>query len=221
MSLIRLREDKKTGILYRPETFDEWILKESRGYFSIGIKDYDTILDLGGHVGCFAARAMLENKKAVCLSIEAEESNYKVLRENAKKFDFECEYGAIVEDSFNGSAIDLYVNELKNNALHSIVPVRGRNVQVVKGIGFRRIMCDWLPTIIKCDIEGGEYQLPWECLAEHNQVRMVIMELHLTHKGHREEGKRMIDRMQKTGFTIMRYPLIGEQNWTAMARWER
>jgi hypothetical protein len=213
-------QDPKTGILYREKTFDEYILRESKGYFPLGLKDDDSILDLGGHIGCFSSRSILE-KDVPVYAIEAERSNCDMLIKNATKFNFDAKYGAIVEDSLHGQVIPLYVNELKNNALHSTIPVRGRAEQHTVGIGFRKILSYVSPTIIKCDIEGAEYELPWECLAGEKLVRKVIMELHMTKTGHRLKASVMIDRMQKIGFTITRYPIIGEKNWATLAVWER
>lgn len=212
--------DPQTGIIIRQGTFDEWILRESRSYFPLGIRPTDRILDLGGHIGTFASRAMLECYVPL-LSIEAERSNYGILFKNGDRFNFETSYSAIVSDENEGQLIDLYVNELKNNALHSIVPVRGRSKQTVIGRGFSNTVDSFNPTIIKCDIEGAEYDLPWSSLESFTRVRKVIMELHLTHKGHRQQAQRFCDELVEIGFEYTKLPKIGESNWTTMATWER
>jgi hypothetical protein len=216
-----LKKDQETGILYRENTFDEWILRESRGYFPIGLKSEDRVLDLGGHIGCFAVRCKLENSLIELMALEPEESNFNVLVNNSSEFLFSTVRAAIVSDDLDGKDIDLYVNEKKNNALHSIIPVRGRWKQIIMGYGFIRALSFFKPTIIKCDIEGGEYDLPWESLKDHPQIRKVIMELHLTHKGHRVRGGEMITRMTYLGYHLTKHPRIGEKNWTTMAVWER
>src|ERR1035437_6012877 len=96
--------DPKTGIIYRDSTFDIWILNESRGYFPLGIRKEDVILDLGGHIGTFASRAMIEMKVPL-LSIEAEKSNYDILCKNASYFGFNQIHAAVVPDEFNGNTI--------------------------------------------------------------------------------------------------------------------
>ena len=212
--------DPQTGIIIRQGTFDEWILRESRSYFPLGIQPTDRILDLGGHIGTFASRVMLECHVPL-LSIEAERSNYGILFKNGERFNFETSHSAIVDDGNEGQLIDVYVNELKNNALHSTVPVRGRNKQVVSGRGFSKTVSSFNPTIIKCDIEGAEYDLPWESLVNCPPVRKVVMELHLTHKGHRQRSETLINLFPYMGFRCTKSPKIGEKNWTTMAVWER
>ena len=215
-------KDEKTGIVFREGTFDQWILNETRSYFPLGITTNDAILDLGGHIGCFASRAMLEKPFTPLLSIEAEKSNYDILMSNASQFSFSAQHLAVVDDSMDGAPVKLFVNKLKNNALHSVVPVRGRDEQTVTGRGLGRLIGMFGPTIIKCDIEGGEYSLPWEVLGHStSKVRLVVMELHLTHKGHREESLRLIERMHALGFKQSKAPKVGEKNWTTLATWAR
>jgi FkbM family methyltransferase len=217
-----LVEDKRSGILYREGTFDEWILRESRGYFPIFFNERDTILDIGGHIGCFAARCKSENLAMNVISIEAEKSNFDVLVENAQKFGFEAHHNAVCNDENHLTPIPIYVNTLKNNALHSTLPTRGRPHQLVMGYSFNQLLYRYNPNIIKCDIEGGEYDLPWTSLSQWSSVRIVIMELHLTRKGFRERAKEMLWVFDSMGFK--RYgkePVIGEKNWTTLVRWWR
>jgi len=216
-----LTTDPKTGILYRENTFDKWILNESRGYFPLGLNSHDKVLDIGGHIGCFASRVKLE-KEVPVVSVEPESSNYEVLLANSKKFNFMSMRFAVTADDKHGKEIQLYVNPLKNNALHSLVPVRGRPTQNIDAFGFNILLFRYEPTIIKCDIEGGEYDLPWLSLERWPQIRMVIMELHLTHKGHRVKAKEMLDLFYSMRFELKgRKPHIGEKNWTTLTKWER
>jgi FkbM family methyltransferase len=213
--------DPETSIAYRENTFDNWIVNESRGYFPLGLQPQDVVLDLGGHIGAFAARAMLECPDIALSSIEAEESNFAVLQENATKFSFDPVFGAIVGDDLDGKSLTLYVNVQKNNAAHSILPTRGRAEKTVIGIGFTKVLESFAPTVIKCDIEGAEFLLPWEKLVQAAQVRLVIMELHLLKKGHRDKAREFLTKFQGMGFTCIREPRIGEKNWTALAKWKR
>lgn len=213
--------DKDTGIIYREDTFDNFIVKESRGYFPLGITESDRILDLGGHIGSFAARALLERPGTPIVSIEAEQSNFAALQENATKFGFTAKHNAIVADELDGQEIQLYVNVKKNNAAHSILETRGRATQTTVGVGFTRTLQEVQPTIIKCDIEAAEFLLPWNKLAEAPQVQTVIMELHLLKKGHREKAREYLDMFRGLGFQCTREPKIGEKNWTTLAVWKR
>lgn len=218
LSLETLSVDERTGILYRSGTFDLWIINETKGYFPLKLDNKDVVIDIGGHIGAFASRTMME-KKVPLISIEAEESNYSVLAFNSEKFDFPAVKAAVVDDKLDGKPIKLYVNTLKNNALHSTLPTRGRVEQTTAGFGFSRFL-EMKPTVMKCDIEGGEFSLPWEVI-ENSEVRMVIMELHLSRKGFREKAQEMITRFNLMGFGLTRIPKIGEKNWTTLAAWQR
>jgi len=209
--------DSQTGIIFRETTFDEFILKESKAYFPVGILPTDRILDVGAHIGTFACRAKIECPKCELASVEPEASNFAALEQNAEKFGFDALRGAVVSDELEGTKVQIYVNGKKNNALHTLVEVRGRECQEVDGIGFSKILGAWEPTIVKCDIEGGEYSFPWEKLANFPAVRMVIMELHLTHKGHRDEAPRLVQKIKDCGFVATKEPKIGEKNWTTIA----
>ena len=220
--IMTLTADEKTGILYRKGTFDEWILKESRGYFPLGIQDNDVVLDIGGHIGCFAARARLENSSAKIISFEAEFSNYEVLKENAREFCFLSYHLAVTDNSRHLKTIPIYINTLKNNALHSLLYTRGRPYQTVIGRSFNNIIYENLPTIIKCDIEGGEFDLSWNSLLLWPQVRLVIIELHLSRKGFRDKARKMLETFKDMGFEIIgKPPRIGDKNWTTLAKFQR
>jgi FkbM family methyltransferase len=216
-----MQVDTDSGIIYREGTFDEFIVKESRAYFPLGLTSADVILDLGGHIGAFATRAKLECPGVSLSAIEAEHSNFEVLQQNAQKFEFDAVEGAIVGDDLDGSELKLYVNIQKNNAAHSILPTRGRAEKTVTGIGFSRVVESFKPSVTKCDIEGAEFWLPWDKLASAPQVRLVVMELHLLKKGHREKVQEFLDTFQRLGFNCTRQPKVTEKNWTTLACWTR
>jgi len=213
--------DAETGIAHRENTFDSWIIGETRSYFPLGLTPQDIVLDLGGHIGAFASRAMMECPEITLSSIEAEQTNFQVLEQNSQKFGFDVVHGAIVNDDMDGKPITLYVNIQKNNAAHSILQTRGRAEQSVTGIGFSRVMDNFHPTVIKCDIEGAEFLLPWEKVIQETQVRLVIMELHLLKKGHRDKAREFLTKFQGMGFECIRQPTITEKNWTGLAKWKR
>jgi FkbM family methyltransferase len=217
-----LLEDQKTGILYRDQTFDLWIINESKSYFKqpLGLTPADVCLDIGGHIGCWAARAKLECPDCQVFSFEPEITNFDVLKENAAKFKFDAFNAAIVSDDLDGKKIPLYVNTKKNNALHSIIHVNGRPTQEVDGIGFSSILNEIKPTIIKSDTEGAEYLTPWNAVAESN-VKLVIMELHLTKRGHTQMARDIADLFVKMGFKTEIEPNFEGKRWTTMARWSR
>jgi FkbM family methyltransferase len=214
-------EDKKTGIIYRHQSFDQFILNEARAcYFPMGIKAGEVILDIGAHIGVFAARARLEQPDCTILSVEPQSDNFNILQLNSDKFGFDVLQAAVVPDRLNGKDIQLYVNTKKNNALHSTVPVRGRVTETVKGVSLTSLFEASNVDVLKVDCEGGEYEFDWQAALAVKKPRKIIMELHLTHKGHREEAPKLVALIQSLGYTPTKVPVFGEKNWTTIAAWE-
>jgi FkbM family methyltransferase len=216
---MNLIEDKKTGILYRDQTFDKWIVNESKCYVTAGLVDTDVVADIGGHIGATASRFRLENKNCQIISFEPEKSNFEVLQQNAAKFNFEAINAAIVSDDLNEKNISLFVNTKKNNALHSVVSVRGRPTQDVYGLGFSAMLSDINPTVLKIDIESGEFFLPFQNI-HGTRVRMIIMELHLLGKDHLRLSQELTSKIQDVlGFKPVLAPKVDGKRWTTLGKW--
>ena len=228
-----IETDRNTGIIFRPNTFDSWILNESASYFkngAMGLRPDDVVLDLGGHIGTFASRAKMECADCKIISVEAQKDNYAVLKRNAAKFDFTAIHAAAVHSDLDGTKVTMYVNAKKNNALHSSVPVRGRGTEITDGYGLRQLFYEAnrlfssSVTVVKVDIEAQEYELDWEVLPA--SVRKVVMELHLLGKTNSGQSRReitpaFIRRFAALGFQTDSLSKITDKNWTAMAKLSR
>lgn len=223
-------EDTKTGIFHRASTFDLFILNESRGYFPMGLTRKDVLLDLGGHIGTVASRAKLECPECFVVSVEAQKDNFKVLEQNAVKFGFISELRAVVSSDQHEKDIPLYVNKKKNNALHSTVAVRGRPTEIVSGYGLKELFADVKHasgevTILKVDVEGAEFELPWADVLP-GKVRKIVIEFHLQGKSaagrpRRQLATEAVNYFTTLGFTPTRPPVFTEKNWTTLAVFER
>lgn len=80
----------------------------------------------------------------------------------------------------NDGHVMLYTNNGPNKACHSVVPKRGYSVIDVPAVSLESVLDTYRPTVIKCDIEGGEYGLPWELLESprYAHVRVLVIEVH-------------------------------------------
>ena len=206
------------GIFHRAGTFDEYILREVKCYAPYDYTGNDIILDIGGHIGAFASHAAQTG--ASVISYEPEPGNYEVLEKNAEAFNFQAVRAAIIGG--DESEISFYINEKKNNALHSIEPIKGRKVLTVPAVKFSEVLDTVQPNIIKCDCEGGEYYLDWYELANRPTITKVIMELHLTKKAWRQsDAPAIVKLFEDLGFTAVHQPMINPKNWTTLAIWRR
>jgi Methyltransferase FkbM domain len=72
------------------------------------------------------------------------------------------------------------INLKKNKGAHSLISKRGRKTVTVDCININDIFEKIKPTVVKMDIEGGE----WECLPaikDWSGIREFIMEFHHAH----------------------------------------
>ena len=72
---------------------------------------------------------------------------------------------------------------------------------------------------MKCDIEGGEHQLPWADL-KSSRIRKLAIELHVAMPGQRELAHRTVREIKRAGFK----PIVKHDLRTRMITlgfWER
>ena len=111
------------------------------------------------------------------------------------------------------------INLKKNKGAHSLVAKRGRKTVAVNCININEIISKYKPTIIKMDIEGGEY----ECLPAVKSwagVRELILEFHHAHLNDIDTHIKYIEilRLLKSQFPYVHYrdPSIIGGAWTGI-----
>jgi len=176
-------EVKGVNALVRLETSDEFVIEEifkRKTYNKLNILPQDIVLDIGLNIGAFTILAL--QKGAVVHSYEAEEDNFKIAQHNIKINNLENNY------TINNKAIignddkvrPFSINVKRNKGAHSLVAKRGRDTVNVNCININEVLEKVKPTIIKMDIEGGEY----ECLKavkSFKGVKELILEFHHAH----------------------------------------
>lgn len=176
-----LKLHKATGLWARPDTRDEMILDEvlvEKTYGKAPLTSSDIVLDIGGNIGA-SARFFVDRGVAWVISYEPDVENVEVFDKNMRaeivNGMVSLHRAAITKDT---GRVTLYTSNGPNKACHSLVQKRGYHGTTVDGHSFERVLDRYDPTVIKCDIEGGEYGLPWEILESRSRVRVVIIELH-------------------------------------------
>lgn len=167
-----------TGLRYRvePSFRDLEIIDESLAvYQDLNVGPGDVVLDLGGHIG--SAAQMFLKLGARTISVEPLPTNYEVLKQNVEGFDGRgiALHGAV--GPLDRESMTLYIHPKNHSAMGRTQPVRGREPLQVKAWHLEELLEKYQPTIIKCDIEHGEYELP-ALLDLPKSVRGLFMELH-------------------------------------------
>lgn len=172
-----------TAMWARPNTKDEMILNEvlvERTYGMTPVLPTDVVLDIGGNIGA-AAEFFLDKGAKRVVSYEPDPDNVAVFNRNMQRSIAQglvmIHRAAVAKDD---GRVMLYTNNGPNKACHSVVPKRGYSVIDVPAVSLESVLDTYRPTVIKCDIEGGEYGLPWELLESprYAHVRVVVIEVH-------------------------------------------
>ena len=194
--------------LVREGTSDEFVVKEvfTGEYNKLHIQPDDVIVDFGLNIGMFTTFALKKGAKKV-ISYEADEENFKFAEHNVAlncldKDRYQLYNLAVIgnDDEYREFSINLK----KNKGAHSLVHKRGRDVVRVSCVNINKVLEEYKPTIVKMDIEGGEY----ECLKNlksFDGIREWIMEFHHAHlndtKTH-EKYNEILDLLRKHFKTV-------------------
>jgi FkbM family methyltransferase len=203
----KLLKDEKTGLYYRPDTYDLSVIKEQSSYARLfEMVKGKVVLDIGGNIGSFAYNALQHGAKEV-VSFEPDPDNIEVYHKQHLKGAYLHKFAVASKD---GKATFYVNNEGTNKGLHSLVKIRGREEIEVKTIAFSKVLEKIKPEIIKIDIEGGEYDLDFTLIPD--TVKGIAIELHLQH-GLRTKGEHLLKWLKKN-FTMLNNAHITDLNWT-------
>lgn len=181
-------------------------------YFElIDVAKGDRVLDLGGNRGFFSRMAL--DRGAEVLAVEPEPVNISFFK--ARSPEAILLEGAVIGDD-EPRDVRLYINS--SDMDHSMVAawVNDDRYITVHGFPFVNLCEGFRPTLIKCDIEGGEFLLPWDRLPD--STRTVVAELHVW----KESGGgvallRMLDALESLGFTCQNGPIpLDEDEWVRL-----
>ena len=185
------------GFTVRPDTLDEYVLKEVKTcYKHLTVKATDTIMNIGANVGAFEWYYADKVKKIV--SYEPDPANFRLLKINTRSFDnVKIVRRAVI--SGEDETVSFFLNTKKNKGAHSLCIKRGREEITVKATNFSKILSIHKPSVVKIDIEGGEYELLKTKIPDC--VERMAIEFHFGHKAWKDEYKVLLKKLcKKDGF---------------------
>lgn len=184
----------KNGLYVRKGTDDTRVFADLKLYDSIPMQ-WAVVLDLGAHIGAFAKYALDRGASRV-LSVEPDAGNLVVLHRNLREDEkFHVVHAACVK-TVTGP-VTFYQGGISTMS-GTTHPVRGRTPVSVKAVSYDFLLGD-NPTVIKCDIEGGEYDLGEE-LFRCPSAMWVAIEYHYPRKGMREQAIAMHESAAECGY---------------------
>jgi FkbM family methyltransferase len=156
-----------------------WVIKE---YSKLGfeIKDEDTVIDVGAHIGLFSLFASQFCKKGKIFSFEPIKENFELLKENIRINDITNISLFNEAISNTTSKITLYQNE--DEAGHSKFIKTSKSIQV-NSKAFKEFIdereiekCG----LLKLDCEGSEYEIIESLPPKYfEKFKKIIIEYHL------------------------------------------
>jgi FkbM family methyltransferase len=179
---VELKVHRASGLFYRPGTSDANMLKECTSDYPTVDCSGKVVFDCGGNIGGFTCRAIRQGAAEVVVfepepfNFEVLETNvHLVLKEKASGIAVTMVNAAVVAG--DDTVLPFYINS-GSNAMCSASLLAGRHrLQVnVDCVNFFTMLENFRPSLIKMDIEGGEYPLIAHGLPEY--VKELAIELH-------------------------------------------
>jgi FkbM family methyltransferase len=197
-------------VILREGTQDAATLDEVRAYRPLGVRAGDCALDLGGNVGAFGR--VCADAGAAVVAFEPEPSNADLYRRNVPE-------ARVVEAAFGKPGrSSLWLGS--SNSL-SIIQRRGREAgPTIPVVSLARALAE-APgcTLVKCDIEGSEYDLDWRLPPS---VRGVAVELHFTRREWRDRAAPvLVRRVERQGFQPVKPYAPTPHAWHIVMVWLR
>ena len=208
---------KNFNIVIREGTSDQFVAKEvlSGEYRKLSLNESDVVLDLGSNIGMFSLFAHSKVKQII--GYEPELENYTMALKNLSLNGVNnviLNNAAVVGN--NDTTRNFSINTKKNKGAHSLVPKRGRDTITVNCENINTIIQRHNPTVIKMDIEGGEY----ECLpvvSKWSNINQIILEYHHAHLNDSDKSKfNEILNLLKNNFSSVEYRNDPKGAWVSI-----
>jgi FkbM family methyltransferase len=174
------------------------------------IKENDTIIDVGGHIGLFMLFCEQFCHKGKIYCFEPASDNYKIFLDNTKLNNFKNVFPFNIAVSKQDGKIPLYLND--DTSGHSIFLKNSNSIQV-DSITLQKIFD--LNNIEKCnllklDCEGSEYEII-DSLPESyfSMIDKMIIEYHFAEK-YPKLLTNLIKKLERTSFSVDVTKLSGD-----------
>lgn len=186
---------EKGGLSFhtRPDTLDNFVLKEvftKSEYSRLDIKPEDVVLDLGMNIGAFTCYAKSRGAATV-IGMEPEPENFELSTLNVERNGFSDGSTLIDAAAIGGHepTATFSVSVKANKGTHSLLDKPGRDTITVKCVNINDVIAQYSPTIVKMDIEGGEYDVI-KSITSWGRVDQLIMEFHHSHLNDMKTGEK-------------------------------
>ena len=196
---------------------DRKVMQDVAHYAKVPVKGRN-VLDIGGHIGCYAVLAAQLGARHV-VSVEALPDNFRLLRKNAVMEEVSRHthiWGAVVPNAIEDDTL-LHVKACPSMCS---VHVKGGDQMLVPSIGWRTLLHNHLPQVVKLDCEGAEYDILLKGGHLPASVQSVIVELHLGRKAWRNQQAPKVIDMFRDWYCLIE-PRIGPTNWVTLGAWTR
>lgn len=173
-----------------------------------------TVLDLGAHIGGFVCWVAYNYDVGKIVAVEPFPDNFKLLKRNKQTIimtEVVLIQAAVVSDP-KVKTVDLYVANKRSHGRHSIRPTRGRDAISVAAISFSDLLEMYQPTVVKIDVEGAEYEYKKQLSNLPSFVKRLSIEFHFFKPRDLKSCNRLIKRIVKQGFKVVRKPKFGPKS---------
>lgn len=185
----QMKRHVTSGLWIREDPFfgDEGVIKEQLPQYGRLHFQHEIVMDVGSDFGAFANFALSRGaSKVVCY--EPFEESFSLLTKN------HGEDPRVVRHNFAVTQevgfVDFYLSN-HYPSCHTTLPVRGRERISVPTLSFREELALFEPTLLKVDIEGGEYAILTEPLP--SSIQQAAIEFHLRGHGAKEKILKVIE----------------------------
>lgn len=153
---------------------DQVIVQEVKStYGPVPVTPSDVVLDLGANIGA-SARLFLDKGAARVIAVEADPTNIAIAKRNLMRRPAVILWAAVGPET---GRTTIWIRPGKPY-LGSTLSDSGRMAVKVPQVTLGGLLSQFAPTIVKCDIEFGEYDLP-ELARLPGRVRCLALELHV------------------------------------------
>lgn len=154
-----------------------WEVIVDRVYDFYAISDQDTILDIGGHIGSFSAKAALLAKNGQVIVCEPFPDTFSYLQKNVSPYSNVTTNQVAISDH---SGTDKLYFSTSNPAENSLVRASGNQIEV-RSVSLAEFMQQSNiehVDLMKIDCEGAEYDILFSAEAPLARIRKIVMEIH-------------------------------------------
>ncbi len=185
-----------------------WLIEEYK-YPDFEIRETDTVIDIGAHVGLFTLYASQFCNRGKIFSYEPMKENYKILVDNVKNNNL-VNIKTFNLAVSNSQSVKLYINDDESG--HSMFS-KSSNFITVKSISLEDIFnqnniqeCNFL----KLDCEGAEYEIIENLPAEFfEKIEKIVIEYHMA-DSHPELLSKMKKDLENRNYKIKTKKLFSD-----------